>query len=404
MAAMSKRTFRFLPLTIRIETLGGVGTPLVLRGTPLPTKRSELFTTAVDNQSSVEVQILMGESALARNNIKLGSFQLQGIPSNSRGVAQIKVEFSVDGTCAVTARASVEAVDVAAEQTFEPQCELTDDYIAKILTGSEPSRADDDNELRQIEAINRANALIAKAEEKLEVGPQPKLSEAIAALGLGLASGDSDVIRERSDALESLLSTTTYPFTDMFTSLFGPPNSRRPTVPSGSRPVRSNPAKPSQKVDQQLTSTPDTRSLGRIFGGGNFTLDPQLCFVIMPFADKFQTLYNDHIRPVVERAGLRCERADEIRGTALITWDIWERINRARLLIAELTDQNSNVFYELGLAHALSKDVIPITQSMDFVPFDLKALRCICYDFTPRGVGTLEKDLNATIQAVMRIG
>lgn len=91
-----------------------------------------------------------------------------------------------------------------------------------------------------------------------------------------------------------------------------------------------------------------------------------------------------------------------MRGTNLITWDIWERINRARFLVADLTDFNANVFYELGLAHALSKDVVLIAQSMDFVPFDLKALRCICYDLTRRGTKQLEEKLRGTISTLMK--
>lgn len=124
----------------------------------------------------------------------------------------------------------------------------------------------------------------------------------------------------------------------------------------------------------------------------------------MPFSDKLQPLYEDHVASVIRKAGLRCERADEIHGTSLITHDIWEYVNRARFLVAELTDRNPNVFYELGLAHAISKDVILLTQSMDSVPFDLKALRCICYDFTPRGVETLEKALSATIEVLIKAG
>jgi hypothetical protein len=142
--------------------------------------------------------------------------------------------------------------------------------------------------------------------------------------------------------------------------------------------------------------------LGKIFGGANYAIDPQLCFVLMPFAAKFQALYEDHIKPIVVKAGLRCERADEVRGSGLITWDIWERINLARFLIAELTDQNPNVFYELGLAHAISKNVILTTQSMDFVPFDLKPLRCIPYEYTPRGTQRLERALVETITELMR--
>jgi hypothetical protein len=122
----------------------------------------------------------------------------------------------------------------------------------------------------------------------------------------------------------------------------------------------------------------------------------------MPFSDSLQPIYEDSIRPTVEAAGLRCERADDVRGTSLITWDIWERINRARFLVADLTDLNANVFYELGLAHALSKEVVLITQSMEFVPFDLKALRCIRYDVTRRGTEQLEAKLAKTIATLMK--
>ncbi len=79
------------------------------------------------------------------------------------------------------------------------------------------------------------------------------------------------------------------------------------------------------------------------------------------------------------------------------------RINRARFLVGELTDRNPNVFYELDVAHALSKDVILLTQSMDFVPFDLKSLRCLTYEFTSRGIQRLEKVLSATVTALMKI-
>ena len=95
-------------------------------------------------------------------------------------------------------------------------------------------------------------------------------------------------------------------------------------------------------------------------------------------------------------------RADDIRGTTLITRDIWEKINRARFLIADLSGQNPNVFYEVGLAHALGKDVLLLTQTMTDVPFDLKALRCIVYNYTPRGMKEMEASLKATITALMK--
>ena len=97
-------------------------------------------------------------------------------------------------------------------------------------------------------------------------------------------------------------------------------------------------------------------------------------------------------------------RADDIRGTTLITRDIWEKINRARFLVADLSGQNPNVFYEVGLAHALGKDVLLLTQTMTDVPFDLKALRCIVYSYTPRGMKEMEAALKATISALMKSG
>src|SRR5208282_3121329 len=107
MEQVPKRKFEFLPLSIRLETLGGVATPLALRGTPLPTKRSDTFSTAADKQVSVEVELFIGESALARNNIALGKMRLEGIPPSGRGQPQVRIEFSVDATWAVTARASL---------------------------------------------------------------------------------------------------------------------------------------------------------------------------------------------------------------------------------------------------------------------------------------------------------
>src|SRR6266487_1062547 len=105
-----------------------------------------------------------------------------------------------------------------------------------------------------------------------------------------------------------------------FGNFFGTP--KRPTT------AKATPAV--QPVDQRIATQVHQQTLGKIFGGTTFTLDTQLCFVLMPFDTKFQPLYDDHIKPSVEGAQLRCERADDIHGTSLITWDIWERINRAR--------------------------------------------------------------------------
>jgi len=104
------------------------------------------------------------------------------------------------------------------------------------------------------------------------------------------------------------------------------------------------------------------------------------CFVVMPFASTYNTEYERIIRPAVETVELACVRANEIYSKPQITADIWKSLRSARIVIAELTGRNSNVLYEVGLAHALGKPVIIITRNEDDVPFDLKALRYLYYN------------------------
>lgn len=109
-------------------------------------------------------------------------------------------------------------------------------------------------------------------------------------------------------------------------------------------------------------------------------INARSCFVLMPFASSFLPLYVQ-IRDFLENyCGLQCLRADEIFGSHPITIDIWKSLNEARFLIADLTGRNPNVFYELGLAHALGKNVLLLTQRMTDVPFDLNHIRAIQYD------------------------
>ena len=142
--------------------------------------------------------------------------------------------------------------------------------------------------------------------------------------------------------------------------------------------------------------------LNPVFQGREFLINEKLVFVLSPFQEPFDTIYNDHIKPSVERINyLTCLRADDIYDTRPIIEDIWRLTNEARILIAELTGKNANVFYETGIAHTIGKEVILITQSMEDVPFDLKHLRCIVYEYTPRGSTTLEQNLENTIRSIL---
>ena len=154
-------------------------------------------------------------------------------------------------------------------------------------------------------------------------------------------------------------------------------------------------------IDSEIARLEKQRRIVRlnpIFQGREFLINEKLVFVLSPFEEPFDTIYVDHIKPSVESInGLSCLRADDIYDNRPIIEDIWRCTNEARILIAELTGKNANVFYEIGIAHTIGKEVILITQSMEDVPFDLKHLRCIVYEYTPKGIATLEQNLQNTI-------
>lgn len=104
------------------------------------------------------------------------------------------------------------------------------------------------------------------------------------------------------------------------------------------------------------------------------------CFVISPFGEPFDTYFVHIVKPALEECGLYAIRGDSLYRPTTIVDDIWQGIREAKLLIAELTDRNPNVFYELGLAHAISKPVILISKSIEDVPFDLRSIRVLLYD------------------------
>lgn len=126
------------------------------------------------------------------------------------------------------------------------------------------------------------------------------------------------------------------------------------------------------------------------------------CFVIMPFDGLFQSQYERVIRPAVEAAGLTCVRGDEVFARPHIMSDIWDSLRSCRIVIAELSGRNANVFYELGLAHALGKPAVILTRSENDVPFDLKALRYVYYDTSDPFWGeTLSKRITELITKVL---
>lgn len=127
---------------------------------------------------------------------------------------------------------------------------------------------------------------------------------------------------------------------------------------------------------------------------------PDTCFVLMPFDEGMSAVYEHGIKPLVESLNIQCRRADEIYSAQGIMGDMWKSLQTAELVIADLTNKNPNVMYELGLCHALWKRVILLSQNKDDVPFDLKAWRVIWYDFTFAGSARLQDELKRAIIAL----
>jgi hypothetical protein len=123
-------------------------------------------------------------------------------------------------------------------------------------------------------------------------------------------------------------------------------------------------------------------------------------FVLMPFCHELSPVYEDHIKRVVARLGLSVARADDVFTTSSIMDEIWTAIVGARVLIADCTGRNPNVFYETGIAHTLGKPVVLITQHSEDVPFDLRHRRYVEYQFTPRGMAEFEDRLEKTLVEV----
>jgi len=131
-------------------------------------------------------------------------------------------------------------------------------------------------------------------------------------------------------------------------------------------------------------------------------VDSQLCFVVMPFGSAdLNGVYEYFVKPTIEDCGLKCERGDDIFGSNVIMDDIRRSIRRARLIVADLTERNPNVFYEVGIAHTLNKQVLLLSQAMHDVPFDLRHLRVLVYDFSPVGCKKLERHLKDNINAML---
>jgi molecular chaperone DnaK len=205
------------PLTLGIETLGGIATKLIERNTTIPTRKSQIFSTAADGQTSVEIHVVQGERALAKDNFTLGKFQLTGIPPAPRGIPQIEVTFDIDsnGIIHVSAKdmgsGNQQAISIKGDK------KLSEEDIKKMMDAAKKFEAEDKTKRDEIELHNQADTAIFTAEkmikesgEKLEAADKQKVEEGIAAARKALTDDNIDEIKKTMEALtESVYAATT---------------------------------------------------------------------------------------------------------------------------------------------------------------------------------------------------
>lgn len=196
------------PLSLGIETLGGVFTRIIERNTTIPTSKSQIFTTAADNQTSVDIHVLQGERSMARDNVTLGRFQLIGIPPAPRGVPQIEVKFDIDVNGIVHVSAKDLATGKEQKITITSSSGLSDQEIEKMVRDAEQFAEEDRRKKEEVETRNQADSLIYQAEktlkefqEKAEPGDIDKINTAKEALRKALGGSDVDEIKKKTEDL-----------------------------------------------------------------------------------------------------------------------------------------------------------------------------------------------------------
>ncbi len=199
------------PLSLGVETMGGVMTKMIDRNTTIPTSKTEVYSTAADNQTSVEINVLQGERELARDNKSLGKFQLTGIPAARRGVPQIEVTFDIDANGIVKVSAKDKGTGKEQSITISGSTALSDEEVDRMVKDAESHAEEDKKQKEEVEARNQTDSLCYSTEQTLnELGDKvsgdlkSKAESAIADAKKALEGSDIEAIKSAGEALQSV--------------------------------------------------------------------------------------------------------------------------------------------------------------------------------------------------------
>ena len=199
------------PLSLGVETMGGIMTKMIDRNTTIPTSKTEVYATAADNQTSVEINVLQGERELARDNKSLGKFQLTGIPAARRGVPQIEVTFDIDANGIVKVSAKDKGTGKEQQITISGSTALSDDEVDRMVKDAEAHAEEDKKQKEEVEVRNQTDSLCYSTEQTLnELGDKvsadvkSKAEAAIADAKKALEGSDVEAIKAAGESLQSV--------------------------------------------------------------------------------------------------------------------------------------------------------------------------------------------------------
>jgi molecular chaperone DnaK len=204
------------PLTLGVETLGGVTTPLIERNTTIPTRKSQIFSTAVDNQTSVEIHVTQGERSMAADNVSLGRFHLIGIPPAPRGIPQIEVGFDIDANGIVDVSAKDLGTGKEQKITITATSNLSQEEIERKIKEAQEFADEDVKKRERIEAFNQADSMIYSTERTMEeLGDKAtqeqkdQINAALESLKEAVKSDDLEKVKSEMEALGKALHEVT---------------------------------------------------------------------------------------------------------------------------------------------------------------------------------------------------